>query len=161
MPHTFYDEIRDQVDLDDGDIPFPEVMSAYEARFSRSDLISAFFNRKRYIDSFPSLRRRATRLHRAVGQIPFFREIVTSNWDDYFEEETGAVPLVQGADFDYWDLRQRKVLKIQITSGTGATSFAAMRAKRFRWSLTPTVLGSVVPIWTTGGSRHVLSITRR
>jgi hypothetical protein len=112
MPDTFYDQIRAKVDLGEGDISFPEVMSAYVARFSRSDLIGAFFNRKRYIDSFPSLRRQATRFHRAVGQIPFFREIVTTNWDDYFEEETGAVPLVQGADFDYWDLPQRKVLKI-------------------------------------------------
>ena len=39
-------------------------------------------------------------------------EIVTTNWDDYFETQTGAIPLVQGSDFDYWDLPQRKVLKV-------------------------------------------------
>jgi hypothetical protein len=31
----------------------------------------------------------------------------------YFETETGAVPLVNGPDFDYWDLSRRKVLKVE------------------------------------------------
>jgi len=66
----------------------------------------------RYIDSFPVLHNRATRFHNYVGQIPFFREIITTNWDDYFERKADAVPLVYGPDFDYWDLPQRKVLKI-------------------------------------------------
>ena len=112
MPHTFYDEIRDAMDCVDTDIAFPDLMSAYVHRFSRARLIERFYHRKRYIDSYPDLRRRATRFHRRVGQIPFFREIVTTNWDDYFEVYTGAVPLVAGADFDYWDLAERKVLKI-------------------------------------------------
>ncbi|TME20597.1 MAG: SIR2 family protein, partial [Chloroflexi bacterium] len=67
---------------------------------------------RRNIDSHPLFHARATRFHRAVGQIPFFKEIVTTNWDDYFETQTGAIPLVEGSDFDYWDLRQRKVLKV-------------------------------------------------
>src|SRR5258708_9751762 len=87
-------------------------MSAYVSRFSRAALVTAFVARLRYINSHPFFRRRATRFHVAVGQIPFFTEIVTSNWDDYFETETGAIPLVQGPDFDYWDLDQRKVLKV-------------------------------------------------
>jgi hypothetical protein len=112
MTHTFYDEIQSQLGHSDDGTPFPDLMSKYVARFSRADLVVAFYRRLRFISSHPFLYRRATRFHRAVGQVPFFREIVTTNWDDYFENWTGAVPLVQGSDFDYWDLPQRKVLKI-------------------------------------------------
>lgn len=108
---TFYDEIQSELEIASG-LAFPDLMSMYVERFSRSDLLTKFFNRLRYIDSHPFFWRRATRFHRAVGQIPFFTEIVTTNWDDYFETVTGATPLVQGSDFDYWDLDTRKVLKI-------------------------------------------------
>jgi hypothetical protein len=113
--HTFYDEIYDELRTHlktSKDLPFPDLMSAFVARFSRRALVAAFVKRLRYIESYPYFHRRATRFHRAVGQIPFFREIVTTNWDDYFESETGAIPLVYGSDFDYWDLPQRKVLKV-------------------------------------------------
>jgi hypothetical protein len=109
---TFYEQIRVRLDHKPSDTPFPDLMSAFVARHSRAELLSVFYNRLRYIDSHPFFHRRATRFHRAVGQIPFFSNIVTTNWDDYFETETGAVPLVYGADFDFWDLSRRKVLKI-------------------------------------------------
>ncbi len=114
--HTFYDEIYDeirpQLGHKDGKLEFPDLMSAFVARFSRAALLTAFVKRLRYVDSHPFYHRRATRFHRAVGQVPYFKEIVTTNWDDYFETQTGAIPLVQGSDFDYWDLPQRKVLKV-------------------------------------------------
>jgi SIR2-like domain len=110
--HTFYDEIRSQLGDMDDELAFPDLMSAFVARFSRAALLTAFVSRLRYIDSHPFLHRRATRFHRAAGQIPYIKEIVTTNWDDYFETQTGAIPLVQGPDFDYWDLQQRKVLKV-------------------------------------------------
>ena len=110
--HTFYDEIRSRIAGQDAQVAFPDLMSAFVSRFSRAALVTAFVARLRYIDSHPFFRRRATRFHTAVGQIPFFTEIVTTNWDDYFETETGAIPLVEGSDFDYWDLPHRKVLKV-------------------------------------------------
>lgn len=110
--HTFYDEVRSRLGAPVDDMPFPDLMSAFVVRFSRADLLTAFVRRLRYIDSHPYFHHRATRFHRAVGQIPFFTEIVTTNWDDYFEKWTEAIPLVQGSDFDYWDLPERKVLKV-------------------------------------------------
>jgi len=112
MPDTFYDTVAAAIGRQDDELPFPDLMSAYVARHSRSELITAFYGRYNYINTFPELHRRATRFQDNVGQVPFFREIVTTNWDDYFERRTGAVPLVVGPDFDYWDLHQRKVLKI-------------------------------------------------
>lgn len=109
---TFYEQIRERLGHKPSDTAFPDLMSAFMARFSRAELLTVFYKRLRYIDSHPLFRRRATRFHRGVGEIPFFANIVTTNWDDYFETETGAVPLVHGPDFDFWDLNQRKVLKI-------------------------------------------------
>lgn len=112
MGHTFYDSIANAIQLSDQDIAFPDLMQEFVTRRSRNELLTKFFHRQRYIARFPDLYRRATRFHRAVGQIPFFQEIVTTNWDDYFERETDAVSLVQGSDYDYWDLPMRKVLKL-------------------------------------------------
>jgi len=94
------------------DLAFPDLMTRFIEQNSRSDLINLFYNRLRYIGSFPVLHDRATRSHKYVAQIPFLREVVTTNWGDYFEREADAVPLVYGPDFDYWDLAQRKVLKV-------------------------------------------------
>ncbi|MDQ1437702.1 MAG: hypothetical protein QOK43_1331 [Acidimicrobiaceae bacterium] len=112
MPSTFYEGVARELGLEDANLDFPDLMTEFVKKRSRNELITSFVGRKRYIESFPDLLRRATRFHRAVGQIPFFQEIVTTNWDDYFERATGSVPLVYGADFDYWDLPQRKVIKV-------------------------------------------------
>lgn len=111
MPNTFYDVVRSRLEI--ADTPaFPTLMDAFVHEFSRTDLVLEFFERLRYIDKFEDLRRRATKFHRAVAVNPFLREIITTNWDDYFEREAGAIPLVQGSDFDYWSVPGRKVLKI-------------------------------------------------
>jgi len=98
--------------LKTAELDFPDLMTAYVNRYSRTELINLFYERLRYIDTFPELSDRAKRFHRRIAQIPFFGEIITTNWDDYFEREASALPLVTGHDFDYWDLPPRKVLKI-------------------------------------------------
>lgn len=112
MGRTFYDAVASELQRSGDDLPFPDLMQEFVTHYSRNDLLERFFRRQRYIARFPALHRRATRFHRRVGQIPFFQEIVTTNWDDYFERETDAVSLVSGGDFDYWDLPMRKVLKV-------------------------------------------------
>lgn len=116
MPRTFYDRISDGITNPPTDAPFPDLMEAYVDEHSRPDLIVQFFERMRYIERFPELHRRATRFHRAVAGIPYFEKIITTNWDDYFEREAGAIPLVSGEDFAYWDLPYRQVLKIHGSS---------------------------------------------
>lgn len=112
MPNTFYNVIAGRVGLEEASLPFPDLMTEFVAQYSRTDLILEFFQRIQYIETFQDLRSAATKFHSAVGVIPFFREIITTNWDDYFERESGAIPLVTGNDFDYWELPVRKVLKI-------------------------------------------------
>jgi hypothetical protein len=77
MPTTFYDVVANRLGISD-DIAFPDLMTKFMTQNSRSDLITLFYERMRYIDSFPVLHDRATRFHRYVGQIPFFREIITN-----------------------------------------------------------------------------------
>jgi hypothetical protein len=108
---TFYDEIRHALGAEE-DVPFPDLMSLFVAKHSRSELLTRFHARTSYIEDYPDLLKNAVRFHVAVAQNPYLQEIVTTNWDSYFERMAGAVPLVVGADFDYWDLPDRKVLKV-------------------------------------------------
>ena len=106
MPHTFYDDVASRMGISDN-LPFPDLMTRFVEQNSRSELINLFYQRMRNIDSFPTLHDKATRFHGSVAQIPFLQEIITTNWDDYFEREADAVPLVYGPDFDYWDLHAK------------------------------------------------------
>jgi hypothetical protein len=40
------------------------------------------------------------------------KTIITTNWDDYFERECGAIPIVTASDFAFYNLPGRKVFKI-------------------------------------------------
>jgi hypothetical protein len=41
-----------------------------------------------------------------------FSDIVTTNWDDFFERECLALPFVAPEDFVFWGVPGRRVLKI-------------------------------------------------
>ena len=114
FPQTFYSEIR--AELSDpaslADASFPDVMERYCALRSRSELIQLIRSRFDYADSYYEIRNRATAFHRELATIPFISTIVTTNWDTFFEDECGALPLVTPDDYPYWDMPGRRVLKI-------------------------------------------------
>ena len=78
----------------------------------RKNLLQKIQQRFAYVSSFQELYRTATSFHRALSTLFYIQDIVTTNWDDYFERECGAIPLVTAEDFAFWDLPGRKVLKI-------------------------------------------------
>ena len=41
----------------------------------------------------------ASRFHQAMATIPQREDIITTNWDDFFELQCNAVPFVTGEDF--------------------------------------------------------------
>lgn len=44
---------------------------------------------------------------------PFFRIIVTTNWDPFFERGLNVlVPMVEDRDIPFWDDKKRQILKI-------------------------------------------------
>jgi hypothetical protein len=112
LRHTLYDEIRGKLETNE-DLSFPEAMQKFCAKPNgRIRLIEEIRARFDNIDSFPELEAAATRFHRSLGTLFLVSEIVTTNWDTYFERYCHALPFVDGEDTAFWGAHQRKVLKI-------------------------------------------------
>jgi len=111
FPTTFYEDAQDRLEST-GDPAFPELMQAFEDRFGRQELLRSLKRRFNYVDSFPTLRNPARSFHRELATMPYLRDVITTNWDTYFEEECWATPFVGGADFAFHDMPGRRVYKI-------------------------------------------------
>ena len=112
-PSSFYEVIR--AELKARNRPsFPKLMSAYcSPPRSRKNLLLAIKGRIDYLYDFPELYSGATEFHRALATIPHLDEIFTTNWDDFFERECDATPIVTGEDFGvFQDIPGRKVFKL-------------------------------------------------
>jgi NAD-dependent SIR2 family protein deacetylase len=111
---TFYQDIKDELDItDDNGISFSELMSLYcKMPDGKRKLFQKLWYRFNYVKSFQEVYNFSTRFHRELSTIHHIKEIVTTNWDDYFEEECGAIPIVNSKDFVFWDLPARKVFKL-------------------------------------------------
>jgi NAD-dependent SIR2 family protein deacetylase len=115
MPYTFYDQVASELGLDPRSITtsFPDLMTKYCSQPNgRRKLLQKLKERFDYIESFPDLLRSATRFHQELSTIPHLDDIVTTNWDSYFERFCGAVPFVSPADFVFWNVPGRKIFKL-------------------------------------------------
>jgi NAD-dependent SIR2 family protein deacetylase len=112
--HTLYRDIREELQISDRKkIIFPDLMSLYCKRKSRRMLIHKIKSRFDYMKPFPEIYRNATRFQEELSTIPHIQEIVTTNWDDHFERECDATPIVTPDDFAIFsDIPGRKVFKI-------------------------------------------------
>ena len=91
---------------------FPETLQAFQDRFGRSELVRMVKRKFDYIDNFPRLRNHARLFHRELAMMPYLRDIVTTNWDTYFEDECAAAPFVTGEDIALYEMPGRRVLKV-------------------------------------------------
>ena len=115
FPYTLYQDIAYELEVDPQNISlsFSQLMSRYcNQRDGRKKLLNKIRERIDYVKSFPSLYNMATRFHRELSSVYSIKDIVTTNWDDFFEKECGAIPIVTSKDFGFWDLPERKVFKI-------------------------------------------------
>lgn len=113
FPYTLYEDVAQELNLVDSNIPFPSLMSKYcDQANGRIKLVSKIKQRFQYIESFPELCRQATEFHSELASLSQIEIIITTNWDTYFEERTAATPFVTPEDFALWDSPGRKVLKI-------------------------------------------------
>jgi hypothetical protein len=113
MPRTLYEEVAAEIGLDPlAGLSFPAVMSEYERLHDRSSLLQKVKHRLDYIDSFPQIRSLAIRFHTELSTVYSISEIVTTNWDTYFEASCGANPIVAPDDYAFWTMPGRKVFKI-------------------------------------------------
>jgi NAD-dependent SIR2 family protein deacetylase len=110
--NTFYEEIAHELHVGE-EVHFPALMSMYQSQPNgRQKLIQKILARFRYIDSWRPLRLAATEFHQELSTMPYFSQIVTTNWDRYFEDICAATPFVYDSDIAFWDLAGRSVLKI-------------------------------------------------
>ncbi|GAA1987137.1 hypothetical protein GCM10009817_30800 [Terrabacter lapilli] len=112
FPSTFYEEIKSQLPDDSAPEEFPAVMSAYEEIYGRLQLVQQAITRIRYAETFPAVEYAAARFHRELATIYQIREIITTNWDGFFEDVCGAIPIVVDGDYAFYELPDRKVYKI-------------------------------------------------
>ncbi len=110
---TFYESVA----LETGNLfhnqKFPELMEMYCAQPNgRRKLLEKIKDRFDHIDSFPELVRSATRFHQELGTFYPIKNIVTTNWDTYFERLCKATPFVTDSDLAFWEAANRRVLKI-------------------------------------------------
>lgn len=111
LKKTFYERIAEELGVET-DKPFPELMSDYVDAKGRRMLLQRIKERLDYIEAFPGLLKAATRFHAELATLYHVTDIITTNWDPYFERETGALPLVTDSDFALADMPGRKVFKI-------------------------------------------------
>ncbi|MFT0610155.1 SIR2 family protein [Rhodococcus qingshengii] len=118
FPTTFYEKIQEELGQTDGTLSFPDLMQEFEERFGRTKLVGNLKKRLDYVDSFQSLRFEARKFHRELATMPYLEEIVTTNWDTYFERECFAAPYVTGEDFAFIGVPGRKVYKMHGSIGS-------------------------------------------
>jgi hypothetical protein len=114
LPYSFYDSILIEFENPETlkKLSFPQLMTKYEKTFGRKKLIEKILSRFDFIESFPELYERATKFHNELRTVSYIKNIFTTNWDTYFENECGAVPFVSSEDFVFYDIPKRKVIKI-------------------------------------------------
>ncbi|MDP9179264.1 MAG: SIR2 family protein [Gemmatimonadota bacterium] len=128
LPQTFYESICEELGIDPAAAgPFPDLMTSFvDQPNGRRLLLRRIWDRFSYIRSFTEVHFRATRFHRELATIYPFELIVTTNWDEFFEQECGATPFITGEDFAFWDVPGRKVFKIH----GSASSYGSLVATR-------------------------------
>jgi len=115
LPFTFSQQIKYKLNIPkDEKIGFSRLMTLFSSSpRTRKDLFREIRNRIDYVKSFPQLYGLATEFHRELSTIPHLDEIFTTNWDDFFERECRATPIVTGKDFAVLqDTFGRKVFKL-------------------------------------------------
>lgn len=113
FPISLFETVCQACEIDPAsDLAFPDAMSLLEAKSGRAELLRVIRERFAYLHGFPEVYRHATRFHSELSTIPLIDTIVTTNWDDYFEAECGAIPFVTADDFAFWSVPGRKVFKL-------------------------------------------------
>jgi len=110
---TLREGIAYELKLDPSNLTFPELMDKFcDQPNGRLKLLKTIKERFDHIHSFPELARTATNFHRELATFFPARNIVTTNWDTYFEEYCNATAFVTDPDLAFWEAASRRVLKI-------------------------------------------------
>jgi SIR2-like domain len=109
---TFYEDIRQELG-ESRDLDFPSLMDEYCSQpDGRIKLITKIKERIDYFCSFRGFRAPMTRFHRSILPLHMISDIITTNWDNLFEEEAGFTPFVYDQDVALLRGTKRRVVKI-------------------------------------------------
>lgn len=109
---TLYEDVADDLNIK-SNTDFPSLMSKYcEQINGRARLLEKIHKRFEYCQQFDELYRAATKFHREISSIYSIDKIITTNWDNYFELECNAIPIVTAEDFAFFNINSRKVFKL-------------------------------------------------
>lgn len=115
---NFYEIIRQKVKCpaDKEPLSFPDLMQHYCDKIDggqHNRLIREIIARIEPFTVPGELHHEATRFCRAVAEIPYLKNLVTTNWDPFLERSTNVlVPMVENRDLPFWDDKKRQVVKI-------------------------------------------------
>lgn len=114
FPYTFAQDIAHEMKVPAKEkLDFAELMSRFCALpDGRIRLLRKILARINYVHSHPELYFTATEFHRELSTLWQIKDIITTNWDDFFERECGAIPLVSSEDLAFWEYPSRRVLKL-------------------------------------------------
>lgn len=113
LPENFYQDVARELSESDLSKGFPELMEQFcRLPNGRFKLLKKIKDRFNYIYSFPDLYRASTRFHKELSTFFPVKNIVTTNWDTYFENLCFATPFVYDPDLAFWEVAERRVLKI-------------------------------------------------
>lgn len=96
------------------ELDFPTLMTLFcESHVNgRQKLLQKIKYRFDYCHQFSELYREASDFHQELSSNYYIKTLITTNWDDYFERETNAIPITIPEDFAFYNLPDRKVFKI-------------------------------------------------
>lgn len=95
-------------------LSFSKLMSEFvKETGSKKELLNQILYRIEYAKNFPEIGRRVTEFHYLLSHIPYIQNIITTNWDTFFEDYTDALPIIHDKDFVFANYdSKRKVYKI-------------------------------------------------
>ncbi|MCB0490177.1 MAG: SIR2 family protein [Cyclobacteriaceae bacterium] len=112
---TLYEDVlADMEEPPKEELDFPSLMTLFcKTNINgRQKLLQKIKYRFDYCQQFAELYHQASAFHQELSSIYYIKSIITTNWDDYFEKECGAIPIVIPEDFAFHNLPERKVYKI-------------------------------------------------
>lgn len=113
MPNTLYTEIAYSLGSKTNDRSFPDLMEDFCSTPSgKVGLVQRIKDHFDYAYSHDEIYQDATRFHQELATFFPLDTIVTTNWDDYFEQHCAATPFIEDRDLGLWAAAERKVLKI-------------------------------------------------
>ena len=116
--YSFYQRIRTKCSYpeDRPDPSFPELMEYFCTKLDGGQHNRLIREAIEYLEVFflpGDERRLAISAIQLLAQIPYFSQIVTTNWDPLIERTLDIlVPIIEDRDIAFWNDRKRQVLKI-------------------------------------------------